>query len=242
MTVPHATDPATEPTRPDYEATVLAVRDRARAAGVPSGEEIDRRRQQREQEQRETERRAVVRENVQHALGQVPARYDGARADHPEVRAWVDDLAAGRSPDSLVILGNVGTGKTHQAYGAFAEVAVRTGRRSVAVAVPALLDGLRPGRPGHVDYDSVERAGLLLLDDLAAERSSDWTGETLYRLIDYRWANLLPTIITTNATPAEVRERMGDRVASRLNGMGRVVRMTGEDRRGSRSPARRATD
>lgn len=230
MTTPTERPPVTdeqEPHRPDYEAEILAIaaRAKARRAAQPPAPRVDL----------DARRSAVIAERrTEEALAQVPARYADAAPTDPAVAAWVADVAAGRTRDSLILMGGVGTGKTHQAYGAFAALARRGIGRCAAVTVPAFLDGLRPGRPGAVDYGAVEGADLLLLDDLAAERVTDWTGEVLYRLIDARWAHLRPTIITTNATPAAVRERLGDRVASRLGGMGRTVTMTGEDRRGRR--------
>jgi DNA replication protein DnaC len=89
--------------------------------------------------------------------------------------------------------------------------------------VPAFLDSLRPGRTPVASLDEVERAELLLLDDLAAERASEWTVELVYRLIDARWNACLPTIITVNAPNGELRAKLGDRIASRLNGLGRKV-------------------
>jgi hypothetical protein len=102
---------------------------------------------------------------------------------------------------------------------------------AVAVSVPALLDGLRPGREPIEDLHVCEEARLLLLDDLAAERVTDWTSETLYRLVDARYARRLPTIVTTNASGQQIRDGLGERVASRLNGLGRIVTLDGPDRR-----------
>jgi DNA replication protein DnaC len=213
----------TEPSKPDWSAVTLGIRDRARAArpeGQTSQQVIEAQRADR-----------VRRANIAHALAQIPARYQRATVSHDMVGRWVDAVQARRTRDSLVLMGQVGTGKTHEAYAAFSLLGAAGYGRCEAVTVPAFLDGLRPGRPGGVDNTAVETADLLLLDDLAAERVTDWTGEVLYRLIDARWAHMRPTIITTNATGATVRERLGDRVASRLNGMGVIVSMTGEDRR-----------
>lgn len=236
MTAPRAdTDteaPTDGPRRIDYEAEMLRLREKAREArgggrhrtSEDAAAEIEERNRRRAQERF---RQAAI----DAALAQIPGRYADARPDHPAVARWAHELHVGQTTDSLVILGPVGVGKTHQAYGAYRELARRGIGRCVAIAVPALLDGLRPGRPGTVSYEEVEGADLLLLDDFAAERPTDWTGETLYRLIDARWAHMRPTIITSNATPAQIGQQLGERVASRLAGMGRTVVLTGEDRR-----------
>jgi DNA replication protein DnaC len=142
-------------------------------------------------------------------------------------------IALGRGQiDGIVIRGPVGTGKTHEAVAAFRYLVERRGMvPAIAVAVPALLDGLRPGREPVESLSACESARLLLLDDLAAERATDWTAETLYRLIDARYARKLPTIVTTIATGELIRANLGDRIASRLNGLGMVVTLDGPDRR-----------
>lgn len=214
---PSAPEAAPEPI--DWEAAVLRLAEKSRPHRDAQREARARRESilARQRADRAKER------NRELSLGQVPPRYRDATADHPAVAAWVRECLAG-STDSLVLNGPVGCGKTWQAYAAWHTVAQRTGCAAHAVSVVALLDSLRPGRTPLVALERLERAELLLLDDLAAERSSEWTVEVLYRLIDARWNACLPTIITINAPDrAVLRERIGDRIASRLNGLGRIV-------------------
>lgn len=208
--------PPPEPT--DWSAEVMRLAERLRPARDAAAAERAERDRERDRERTERTRNA----NRERSAAQVPVRYRDAVADHPAVRAWVEAACAG-STDGLILNGPVGVGKTWQAYGAWSEVAQRTGCSAVAIAVPDLLDALRPGRPGTVDYDGVEGCRLLLLDDLTAERATDWTGEVLYRLIDARWRHMRPTVVTCNAPGRRLREQLGDRVASRLNGLGRYV-------------------
>ncbi len=216
--------PAPQPV--DWEARVLQLADRTREQ-----------RQQAERERTARQRRIedLRRDRaVAATLERLDRRFGRFTADRPThdgvVRATI---ALGRwQIDGFVIRGPVGTGKTHEAVAAFRYlVRDRAMLPAVAVAVPALLDGLRPGRVPVESLDACEDARLLLLDDLAAERGTDWTAETLYRLIDARYARRLPTIVTTNATGDLVRANLGERVASRLNGLGMVVTLDGPDRR-----------
>ena len=57
---------------------------------------------------------------------------------------------------------------------------------------------------------------MLILDDLGAEKPSDWVKEQLYVIINRRYENMLPTIITTNCTMNELKDRIGERTASRI--------------------------
>jgi DNA replication protein DnaC len=221
-------DPADAPPAPepiDWEAAVQRIAAKSR----PHREEQQKARERRDRilsEQRAERTRGLNRER---SLAQVPPRYRDATVDHPAVAEWVASvIRSGVTGGSsgLVLNGPTGCGKTWQAFGAWHTVAQRTGCRAVAVAVPAFLDSLRPGRTPVAELADVERAELLLLDDLAAERASEWTVELVYRLIDARWNACLPTIITVNAPNVpghSLRDRLGDRIASRLNGLGRIV-------------------
>ncbi|GAI65039.1 unnamed protein product, partial [marine sediment metagenome] len=78
-----------------------------------------------------------------------------------------------------------------------------------------LLDELRQGYDDntyHKRFESIRRRHLLVLDDLGAEQAKDWAGEKLDRIVDWRYINRLPLVVTTNAKS----EDLADRVASRL--------------------------
>lgn len=133
-----------------------------------------------------------------------------------------------------------GTGKTHQAYGAIRSL-LAAGVRLPWEAVTAadLYARLRP-RPGfdsERDLQSLMRCPLLLLDDLGAAKSSEWTEELTYRLINHRYEHMRPTLITTNLPTDALRTALGDRVASRLSQMTERVVLEGDDRRRTRPVA-----
>lgn len=201
----------------DWEAVVLSIRDRT----APARREAARERTAR-QRRIDAERRRRVILTTLDRLDRRFTRYTDATVENPQVARWVlSTIQGGR--DGLVLRGPVGCGKTHLAVAAYRACVAGGVLPAVAVTVPALLDGLRPGREPVEALHTCEDARLLLLDDLAAERATDWTAETLYRLIDARYARRLPTIVTTNATGAMIRENLGDRVASRLNALGQLV-------------------
>lgn len=168
--------------------------------------------------------------------------FASARASHPEVRAWVERwLVDPRRAGSLLILGDVGVGKTHEAYGALyalAEAGLRA-IRAVAVSEARLYALLRPGSIEHDIASERDRrvatyagADVLLLDDLGSAKVSEWTtDEVIFPVIDHRYRNQLPTLITSNYGTAEIREMYGPRTHSRLAAMCRVVNVEGRDRR-----------
>jgi DNA replication protein DnaC len=57
---------------------------------------------------------------------------------------------------------------------------------------------------------------ILFLDDLGIERSGERTERDYYDLIDKRWEDMKPTIITTNLSPKEIETKFGPRIYSRL--------------------------
>lgn len=72
---------------------------------------------------------------------------------------------------------------------------------------------------------------LLVLDDLGAEKSSDFVLQTIYTIMDMRSREHKPIIITSNLSLDEIAQKLSDRVASRIAGMCKVIVMTGKDRR-----------
>lgn len=169
-------------------------------------------------------------------LWAVPQRFSEAHLTDldEKVRAAVEAWAAAPDGRNLVLVGPTGTGKTHTAAAA-CRVLHDTGWELRFVPVVELLDELRPGgREGALaEYAD---ATLLLLDDLGAERPTDWTGERLYALVNRRWLEERPTVVTSNLTPEELETAVGPRVFSRLVGNDAVVvKLTGGDRRRRRA-------
>lgn len=172
-----------------------------------------------------------------------PLRYRTARADHPEVARWVKEFQADpREAPSLLLLGPTGVGKTWQAYGALRAAATHpqpaqgVGYRRpswMAMTFADLNASLRPR--SNVDTEAVlERyrlADLLLVDDLGLAKTSEWVEETTYRLLNGRYEQMRPSIFTSNFAVDQLRDNLGDRIASRLSEICTRVVMAGSDRR-----------
>lgn len=71
---------------------------------------------------------------------------------------------------------------------------------------------------------------LLILDDIGAERPSEYVCERLYDLINHRYTNMLSTIYTSNLTPFELGDRLGARIESRVRSAVQI-NLVGSDRR-----------
>lgn len=171
-----------------------------------------------------------------------PFRYRDATAVHPEITAWADLAAADRrTAGFLVLTGPFGTGKTHQAYGALRRIAEAGPDRfeMIALTAPDMYGLLRPGgsdRGTEAELKRLCRVPLLLLDDLGTEKISEWTEEATYRLLNERYNECRPLIVTSNfptrsSDGEDLTDRLGGRIASRLSELTTVVILEGADRR-----------
>ncbi|CAL9609590.1 hypothetical protein SUDANB1_05597 [Streptomyces sp. enrichment culture] len=172
----------------------------------------------------------------------VPKRYQDAQATHPRVTKWADDYAADPEQAGFLLLtGPVGTGKTHEAYGALRRIAESGPDRYEvrATTAPDMYASLRPGGSEfgyEFEMRRLMRVPLLYLDDLGTEKVSDATEEATYRLLNERYNECRPMIITSNLPTVakdgpDLTERLGERIASRLAQMTTVVPIFGPDRR-----------
>lgn len=198
-------------------------------------------RQRRDAEEAADERAQQNRESAAaYCDKNIPFRWADAVADHEVVAKWVIRFTANpRRTPSLLFSGTTGTGKTHQAYGALRAIAdAGVNVRWQATTTANLYGALRPrkGVDSDEEFSRWATAPLLLLDDLGAAKSSEWTEEITYRLIDHRYAHCLPSLFTTNLPLRELADGLGDRIASRLIEMTEVVILNGEDRRRLNAP------
>jgi DNA replication protein DnaC len=121
----------------------------------------------------------------------------------------------------LLLTGKEGTGKTHIAVSILKEV-IEKGYTGLYWNVPELFLELRRRMDDNSEekegelFDHARRVDLLVLDDLGAERTSEYVLDRLYVLINGRYQNDTATIITTNRTLPELRQQIGPRITSRI--------------------------
>jgi len=184
----------------------------------------------------------------------IPPRYRGVSFDRPpvsdmardistkaavaDVSAYVDELDerldAGRG---LWLFGDTGTGKTTLAM-LISRAALEAGRSVAIYSLPKLLARIRrtydsePGGDSYLSFfERLTAVDLLHIDDLGAEKRSDWVLEQLYALINERYESQRSVLITTNLPHDELEEQIGSRTVSRLSQMCDEVPLFGADRR-----------
>jgi DNA replication protein DnaC len=124
----------------------------------------------------------------------------------------------------LIFEGAYGTGKTHLAA-AIGNERLKRGDNVLFMTTPDLLDHLRGTYAPNSDmaydelFNRVKNIDLLILDDIGTENPSDWAREKLFQILNHRYSNQLPTVITTN----ENIDNFDPRIRSRMMENSRVI-------------------
>lgn len=181
-------------------------------------------------EQRAEFTRQLREQRVADFRARRPVRLRDAGTLHAEVAAWGKQLIDG-GHGNLVIVGPPGTGKTWSVWEVLQKAVEAGFARGVTFVDSAAW--MRVVTP-PVDLQRLETmrtAGVLVLDDLGMARVSDWHRECLMSLVDPRWQDGLPTVVTTNLE-GDLEDALGGRLASRLADDATVVALDGDDLRG----------
>jgi DNA replication protein DnaC len=184
----------------------------------------------------------------------IPTRYRGVSFDRPpvsdmardlqtkaavaEVRSYIDQLDErldeGRG---LWLFGDTGTGKTTLAM-LVSRTAIESGRTVAIYSLPKLLARIRrtydsePGGDSYLSFfERLTSVDLLHIDDLGAEKRTDWVMEQLYALINERYESQRSIMVTTNLPHEELEDQVGQRTISRLTQVCDEVPLYGTDRR-----------
>jgi DNA replication protein DnaC len=180
----------------------------------------------------------------------IPAKYRGVSFDRPPVTQmdqmtvrWIreyceaidDRLDAGQG---LWLQGSAGTGKTTLAM-LVSKAALEAGRSVAIYSLPKLLSRIRrtydaeAGEQSYADFfERLAGVDLLHIDDLGAEKQTEWVLEQLYALVNERYEANRALVVTTNLEDDELEEQIGKRVISRLVEMcGNPRPLFGPDRR-----------
>lgn len=146
-------------------------------------------------------------------------------------KRWAAAIVDGKK-QSVWLTGKPGRGKTQMSYWIMLELAAH----EIVVERHDMADIVRDLR---MTYNSeskehkrekfeqtmlrAERAKVLILDDVGAEMGGDDVRAVLHRLVDYRWENNLPTLVTSNFTPEQLgaesmnNKRLDARIVSRFS-------------------------
>jgi DNA replication protein DnaC len=154
----------------------------------------------------------------------------------------------------LLIIGKIGTGKTHLAVGITKELILNKGISCMFYDYRELLKEIQNSYNATVQTTELDvlrpifETDVLVLDELGAVKPTEWVWDTVSLILNTRYNDNRTTIITTNfedqpaagaggsISPARAAsrsetlgDRIGERMRSRLHEMCRVIKMEGED-------------
>ncbi|UWG68419.1 MAG: AFG1-like ATPase [Bacteriophage sp.] len=164
-----------------------------------------------------------------------------AKSDHTDhkneniARKYVENFDAMRSQGTgLLLCGSVGTGKSFLAA-AIANELISQGTPCLMTNFSRIISRISEKFGGDQKYlDNLNRFDLLIIDDLGAERDSEYMWEKVMDVIDTRYRAGLPLIVTTNLNPKDLYDPSDirrQRVFSRLKEMCIFLEVNGADRR-----------
>ncbi len=134
--------------------------------------------------------------------------------------------------NNLYFYGRTGLGKTHLSL-AIANEVMKKGYNVVYGSVITFLNKLEREKFGRTETfeteDILVDADLLILDDLGAEFATPFAVSALYNIINCRIARGVPTIISSNLSLDEVKNRYPESIASRIMGKFKIVEFIGKD-------------
>jgi len=190
------------------------------------------------------EKQAILEENTrifdqrvkemseQQAYFGIPKIYHEAWIDEKFEEEIIDFLSGETS--QLFVNGVVGSGKSYLLWATVREYHRREGNTWGAYDMTTLA---RKIRASATDFELSEKLikelttiKCLFIDDLGAEKTSEWVTQDLQEIIDKRLANGKSLFITSNLELKDIDERYGARIASRL-ASGECIRLEDKDRR-----------
>lgn len=144
-------------------------------------------------------------------VGYWPAQADSLERAYNQARQFAQSLNGW-----LLLQGKNGCGKTHLAA-AIANQVVNTGVPTLFLTVPDLLDNLRfayqdPDATFEERFEEVRNSPLLVLDDFGTQNATSWAQEKLFQIVNFRYINHLPLVITTNLDLRDIEPRIRSRL------------------------------
>ena len=220
---------------------------------------------------------ATARSGHRIASARIPKRYEHCTLDsyetgfrsadpsmrqaHLMARRFVEAYPVETDGRGLLITGSIGVGKTHLAVGLLLALVEEKGAQALFYDYRELLKQIQHSYNAQVNSTELDvlrpvfEAEVLVLDELGAQKPTDWVWDTVALILNTRYNDKRTTIITTNypdlapagssgsaaqrATREEtLGDRIGERMRSRLAEMCVHVEMTGADFRQSAGRAR----
>lgn len=157
-----------------------------------------------------------------------PAQVQALAACGGFVEAFDENFAVGRS---AMLLGTVGTGKTHLGT-AMLQAVIREfahdGLRGLYATAGSIIRDVKAtfGNRGRTEadvYADLIRPDMLVIDEIGVQHGTDFERQVLFEVINGRYEKIKPTIVVSNLGVTELRQCLGDRAVDRLRDKSGIV-------------------
>jgi DNA replication protein DnaC len=158
----------------------------------------------------------------------IPIKYRSIECDK--------DLLKDNFSQNLFITGKSGVGKTVLAAG-IAKECINQCIPFRWISYPAFIMELQNMFRDDKESPFAEAgqvanfSSVLIIDDLGAEKATEWVRQITYFIINEREQRMLPIVLTSNFTLEEIAQQIDVRISSRIAGMCKTIKLSGKDKR-----------
>ena len=152
--------------------------------------------------------------------------------------------------ENVILIGGVGLGKTHIAYSLInslekikkseyskASFEYYTNEKAELTTIKGIIDAIRAC--WHKDADEIDRntvkrvksIGLLIVDEVGVQYGTDSERLELFDIFNYRYNEMLPTMILSNLNREQIDRTLGQRISDRLFGGAKIFELKGQSKR-----------
>ncbi len=167
--------------------------------------------------------------------------YDNAKACVKKARQFVAEFSQEykqRERKNLFIYGVTGVGKTYLSN-CIAKELIEAGHKVMYISAPAMFELMSDyaynkspdNTEIRVKLNKIKNDDLLILDDLGTELGNTFTSSQLYTLLNERLTKGLSTVITSNISIKELKDKYDERIYSRIVGEYSLIKLIGDDLR-----------
>lgn len=233
----------------EYESQLIKIA--SRESWSPCTKCMEETRQAENLERQKKDQEEMLRRSIERRLGNacIPPRFQSKGFDSyiantkdqqkalAKCKRYADQFKENfENGRSLLLLGSVGTGKTHLANAIANQIITELGYTVLYSTVGSMLRFIRSSFSDSElseseAYSTFTQPHLLIIDEIGVQKASEFELTALFDIINERYEKLFPTIIISNHGPKELANYLGDRVVDRLREGGSVILFEWESER-----------
>lgn len=174
--------------------------------------------------------------------------YNCETDEQKELIKYIKSCVTGEFKENIVLIGGVGLGKTHIAYGiinALEEIKRRandeyewyTNKKVNLTSIKTIIDNIRAcWKPNADKYDheaiiNLKTIPLLIIDEVGVQYGTESERLELFDIFNCRYNDMLPTMVISNCNKEQMSKILGQRITDRLFGSAKIFELEGVSKR-----------